>query len=60
MIHAAVIESRKAGKKGAVSLTPERNSATINFYIRTGFDVKPGSGGSKFWLSPQEATNMGF
>ena len=51
--------SQTIGRGGAVELTPLGNSATINFYIKTGFDAHPAKRG-KFLLTPEMAREMGY
>jgi hypothetical protein len=51
--------SKEIGKGGALELMPLGNAKTIEFYIKTGFDVHPKKAG-KFFLSPEMARDMGY
>ncbi len=59
MIKALAKYSKSIGTDGAIKLTPLRNTRTIDFYIRAGFDLHPTEAG-RFYLSPEMARQMGY
>ena len=56
LLLAAIKKSEKAGKKGAITLTPVAEAVT--WYVKQGFVDKPNSRYNEFWLSPEAAQKL--
>jgi rubrerythrin len=54
----AIRQSIKAGKGGAITLTPLPSLETIDWYKRQGFVSKKNSRYNEFWLSPEAAKEV--
>ena len=59
LIKRVSVESQKAGRGGAIVLSPLGNTNTITFYISRGFDDNPWDP-ARFYLSPEMAKIMGY
>lgn len=54
-IRELIKQSNKLGKNGIITLTPINDINTIDFYIKCGFDSKPGSMYGEFLLSQENS-----